>query len=126
VTIGSHTHGHWLLDRLAATDVGNDLDLSIELLGEHVGTSCDHFAYPKARPGSPAAEIAVRRRFRSAALATSRVNRPGRADLHRLWRTPVQRSDGFDDFTRKAAGGHRLEGELRAAVAGVRYRDAVR
>ena len=124
VTIGSHTHSHWLLDRLEPAAIAADLDRSIELIGEHLGVRPAHFAYPKALPGSPVAEIAVRRRFASAALAASRVNRPGHTDLHRIWRTPVQRSDGFEWFAAKAAGGLRLEGELRALVARVKYRGA--
>ncbi len=126
ITIGSHTHSHWLLDRLDPAAIADDLDRSIELISTHVGRPPRHFAYPKALPGSPQAEIAVRRRFASAALAASRVNRPGRTDLHRLWRTPIQRSDGFEFFTAKAAGGLRLEGELRAAVARVKYRGSTR
>lgn len=126
VTVGSHTHSHWLLDRLEPDAIDADLDRSIDLVGEHLGTAPTHFAYPKALPGSPTAEIAVRRRFASAALAASRVNRPGRTDLHRLWRTPVQRSDGFEFFAAKAAGGLRLEGELRALAARVKYRGASR
>jgi peptidoglycan/xylan/chitin deacetylase (PgdA/CDA1 family) len=126
VTIGSHTHAHWLLDRLDPDTMAADLDRSIELIGEHLGVDANHFAYPKAVPGSPSAEIAVRRRFASAALAASRVNRPGHTDRHRLWRTPIQRSDGFDNFARKADGGLRLEGELRSLTARARYRGADR
>ena len=126
LTIGSHTHAHWLLDRLDDGALAADLDRSIELIGEHLGVDANHFAYPKAVPPSPSAEIAVRRRFASASLAASRVNRPGRTDRHRLWRTPIQRSDGFDNFVLKADGGLRLEGELRSLTARVRYRDADR
>lgn len=122
VQIESHTHTHRLLDRLDAEAVGDDLDHSIDLIAEHIGTAPRHFAYPKAVPGSPEAEIAVRRRFDSAALARSRVNRPGVADVHRLWRTPVKRSDSHDVFAAKAAGGMRLDGELRALIARLRYR----
>ena len=122
ITVGSHTHSHWLLDRLDAHTLEQDLDRSIELIGEHVGHAPTHFAYPKALPGSRHGEIAVRRRFESAALAQSRVNRPGQCDLHRLWRTPVQRSDDMRYFSAKAAGGLRLEGELRALTAKVKYR----
>ena len=61
-----------------------------------------------------------------AALARSRVNQPSTTDLHRLWRTPIQRSDGFDVFAAKAAGGLRLEGELRDLVARIKYRGATR
>ncbi len=126
ITIGSHTHAHWLMDRLERSQLDDDLDRSIDLLREHLDVDPAHFAYPKAVPGSPAAEVAVRRRFRTAALANSRVNQVGRTDLHRLWRTPVQRSDGHDIFARKAAGGLRLEGELRSLTARARYRGADR
>ncbi len=122
VTIGSHTHTHPLLDRLDPTAVDDELDRSIGLIAEHLGAAPRHFAYPKALPGSPAAEVAVRRRFASAALARNRVNRPGRTDLHRLWRTPIQRSDDDTAFANKAAGGARLEGELRGLAAAARYR----
>jgi peptidoglycan/xylan/chitin deacetylase (PgdA/CDA1 family) len=126
VTVGSHTHTHALLDRADPSVIADELDRSIELIGEHLGTAPAHFAYPKALPGSAVAEAEVRRRFTTAALARSRVNPPGRTDLHRLWRTPIQRSDGFEFFAAKAAGGLRLEGELRALAARVKYRRASR
>jgi peptidoglycan/xylan/chitin deacetylase (PgdA/CDA1 family) len=122
VTIGSHTHTHALLDRADPGVIADELDRSIDLIGEHIGTPPAHFAYPKALPGSPEAQAEVRRRFTTASLARSRVNEPGKTDLHRLWRTPIQRSDGFEFFAAKAAGGLRLEGELRALVAKVKYR----
>jgi peptidoglycan/xylan/chitin deacetylase (PgdA/CDA1 family) len=126
VTVGSHTHTHALLDRADPAEIGAELDRSIELIGEHIGVAPAHFAYPKALPGSEAAEAEVRRRFTTAALARSRVNEPGTTDLHRLWRTPIQRSDGFDFFVAKARGGLRLEGELRDLVARIKYRGATR
>ena len=39
----------------------DELDRSIELIGERLGVDCEHFAYPKALLGSPAAEAEVRR-----------------------------------------------------------------
>lgn len=126
VTVGSHTHTHALLDRADPSVIADELDRSIDLIGEHLGSPPAHFAYPKALPGSAAAEAEVRRRFITAALARSRVNRPGKTDLHRLWRTPIQRSDGFEFFAAKADGGLRLEGELRALAARVKYRRASR
>ncbi|WP_051063113.1 polysaccharide deacetylase family protein [Ilumatobacter nonamiensis] len=122
IQIESHTHTHRLLDHLPADDLNEELDRSIDLIGEHIGTAPKHFAYPKAVPGSPQAEVAVRRRFESACLARSRVNKPGSTDLHRLWRTPVKRSDSDEVFASKAAGGMRLDGELRALIARMRYR----
>ena len=124
VTIASHTHNHLLLDRAEPAEIDDDLDRSIELIHSQLGDAPRHFAYPKALVGSAAAEIAVRRRFTSAAVASSRVNVAGRADVHRLRRTPIQRSDGFEHFVLKAAGGHRLDGQLRAVSATLRYRNA--
>ena len=71
--------------------------------------------------GSAAADRAVRERFASAALAGGRANRPGRTDVHRLARTPVQVSDGETWFRRKARGGLALEETIRRAVNRRRY-----
>ena len=116
VTIGSHTRDHPLLDRLDRAAVAEQLDTSIASITEHVGTAPRHFAYPKAVPGNAAAEIEVRSRFASAALAGNRVNVVG-GDLHRLTRTPVHRADSPETFARKINGGLRLEGSVREVVA---------
>ncbi len=120
-TIGSHTHGHLLLDRLPAGEVADELDRSIELLGAHLDDPVTHFAYPKAVAGSAAAEQAVRERFRTAVLAGTRANRPG-VDLHRLQRSPIQAADGQRWFRRKAGGGMHAEDDLRDRLNRVRYR----
>lgn len=121
VTVGNHTHRHLLLDRLDAGEIDAELDRANELLGEHLGAVPEHFAYPKAVAGSPAAEDAVRRRFRTAVLAGTRSNDRD-VDLHRLWRSPVQPSDGDRWFRRKAMGGLHLEDDLRRTVNRLRYR----
>jgi peptidoglycan/xylan/chitin deacetylase (PgdA/CDA1 family) len=123
VTVGSHTHDHLLLDRLPADRVEAELDRSIELLADHLGAPPRHFAYPKAVAGSPSAEAAVRERFRTAVLAGTRANQAG-ADLHRLWRSPIQPSDGERFFRAKADGGLGLEDDLRRAVNRFRHRSA--
>ncbi len=124
VNVGSHTHRHLLLDRLDPTQVADELDRSIELIGQHLGAAPSDFAYPKAVPGSPAAEQAVRSRFRSAALAGTHANPVGAADPHRLARSPIQRSDGLRWFHRKADGGLRLEDTLRRGLNRRRYATA--
>ena len=126
IAIESHTHTHALLDRLPEAAIADELDRSIDLIGEHIGTAPRHFAYPKAVPGSAAAEAAVRERFDSAALARNRPNRSGRTDLHRLWRTPIQRTDDLERFAAKSAGGARIEGELRHLHSRWKYRGATR
>jgi len=124
VDVGSHTHGHRLLDRLPDADVEGELDRSIALVEDRLGRTPQDFAYPKAMPGSPVADRAVRARFRSAALAGTRANRVGATDLHRLARSPVQRSDGMRWFRRKVAGGMALEDSLRRLANRRRYADA--
>lgn len=121
VDVGSHTHRHRLLDRLAAVEVADELDRSIDLIGEHLGRRPVDFAYPKAVPGSPAADWAVRERFRSAAVAGTRPNPFGSTDPYRLARSPVQRSDGMRWFRRKADGGMALEDGLRRRLNRRRY-----
>lgn len=121
VTIGSHTHRHMLLDRLAEAEIAAELDRSLELLGERLGIAARHFAYPKAVAGSPEAEQAVRERFTSAVLAGTRPN-PAGTDPHRLWRSPIQAADTPAWFRRKARGGMRGEDDLRRLANRVRYR----
>ena len=123
VDLGSHTHTHALLDRLPADEIDDELERSVDLIGEHVGIRAEHFAYPKAVPGSPAADAAVRARFASAALAGCRANRPG-LDAWRLARSPVQKSDGVKYFIRKVEGGMGLEDALRMGLNRHRYADA--
>jgi peptidoglycan/xylan/chitin deacetylase (PgdA/CDA1 family) len=116
VDVGSHTHHHALLDRLPAPEIAAELDRSTELIAEHTGARVAHFAYPKAIPGSPAAQAAVRERFRSATLAGTRANRYGTTDPYRVARSPIQVSDGMRWFRHKVAGGLGFEDTVRRAV----------
>jgi peptidoglycan/xylan/chitin deacetylase (PgdA/CDA1 family) len=122
LTIGSHTHTHRLLDRVDGPTAADELDRSSALLGERLGVAPTHFAYPKALPGSPAADAEVRKRFRTAALAGTHLNPWTGTDLHALARTPIQVTDGMRWFGRKADGGLRLEDQLRRRVR--RYAEA--
>ena len=122
VTVGSHTHTHRLLHDAPASVAEEELDRSTDLIGEQLGVEVRHFAYPKARPGSPDAERAVRARFVSAALSGMHSNRYGRTDPYRLARSPVQQTDGMRWFQHKARGGMRLEGDLRRLLDRRRYR----
>jgi peptidoglycan/xylan/chitin deacetylase (PgdA/CDA1 family) len=122
VTTGSHTHTHALLDRLTTAAIDEELDRSNDLIADQLGTAPTHFAYPKAVAGSAAADTAVRRRYRSAALAGTRPNPYGRTDPYRLARSPVQLGDGMRWFRAKAAGGMRLEDDVRSVANRWRYR----
>ncbi|HEX5587926.1 MAG TPA: polysaccharide deacetylase family protein [Acidimicrobiia bacterium] len=122
--VGSHTHSHALLDRLPPSEVPHELDRSIALIEEHVGVTPRHFAYPKAVAGSREADLAVRARFASAAIAGTRSNRYGTTDPHRLARSPIQVSDGDRWFRHKVDGGMALEDTLRRFANRRRYADA--
>jgi len=125
VTVGSHTHTHALLDRLPAPAIEDELDRADALIGEHVGGTVRHFAYPKAVAGSSPADAAVRVRYRSAALAGTRPNPYRATDPYRLARAPIQTSDGMRFFAAKVAGGMRVEDALRDAANRWRYRGQV-
>jgi peptidoglycan/xylan/chitin deacetylase (PgdA/CDA1 family) len=130
VDVGSHTHSHRLLDRTPPDVVADELDRSIDLIGEHLGRAAADFAYPKAVAGSADAARLVQERFRSAALAGTRVNpyRNGNGsratDRYRLARSPIQVSDGMQYFERKLAGGMALEDTVRRTLNRVRYAKA--
>lgn len=126
VTIGSHTHSHVLLDRLAPSEIDDELDRSIDLIGTNIGAEPRHFAYPKALSPSSAADAAVRARFDSAALAGTRPNLYGATDPFRLARSPIQVADGQRWFRRKAKGGLGLEDRLRERLLARRYASAQR
>ncbi len=126
ISIGSHTHGHILLDRVGATSAAADLDRSIGLIGEQLAVEARHFAYPKALAPTETIDAVVRARFVSAALAGGGTNRFGRTDLGRLARSPIVVADGLGWFARKARGGLRLEGALRARLDQRRYATATR
>ena len=126
VTIGSHTHTHALLDRLAPAEIADERDRSIDLIGSRLEVQARHFAYPKALLPSPQADAEVRARFDSAAIAGTRPNSYGETDVHLLTRSPVQRSDGMRWFRRKAAGGMGLEDRVRDIVNTRRYAHATK
>ena len=123
VTVGSHTHSHAVMDKLAPAEAEDELRRSRRLIEDRLQVSADHFAYPKG-VSDPTAEAAVRRHYRTAALADMGTNPYGRTDPYRLARSPIQASDGMRWFGQKLAGGMALEGKLRARMNRRRYASA--
>jgi peptidoglycan/xylan/chitin deacetylase (PgdA/CDA1 family) len=127
VDVGSHTHTHRLLDRVSPAEAADELDRSAGLIEERLGRPALDFAYPKAVPGTPDVARLVRDRFRSAALAGTRVNpyadarSTRRTDPQRLARSPIHVSDGMRYFARKLAGGMALEDSFRRVMNRARY-----
>jgi peptidoglycan/xylan/chitin deacetylase (PgdA/CDA1 family) len=56
VTIGSHSHGHQLLDRIALPAACDSIAHSMALLAEWCGRSVTHFAYPNGNYNAALAE----------------------------------------------------------------------
>lgn len=126
VDIGSHTHSHVLIDRAPAAVIDDELDHSCELIRDRLGVTPEHFAYPKALGDGVQADVAVRLRFRSAALAGGGSNVERLTNPYRLARQPVLAADNLETFSRKSLGGLRLEGVLRDQLDRRRYRHATR
>jgi peptidoglycan/xylan/chitin deacetylase (PgdA/CDA1 family) len=126
ITVGSHTHTHALLDRLAPNDAANEIATSSRLIEEHVGYSPAHFAYPKAVAPSSTVDRMIRDNYRSAALAGTRPNRQGYTDAHLLARSPIQVGDGMRWFEHKVAGGMAFEDDLRRTANRWRYANATK
>lgn len=122
ITIGSHGHAHRAFALLSPGEARADLDRATDLLGEHLGVTPRHFAYPHAVAPTPAVEVVVRTTFVSAALEGCGVNEVGRYDPYRLRRSAIQVSDGDRFFRRKVAGGLRLEAAVRGYRADRRAR----
>ncbi len=123
VSVQSHTHDHRLLHHTTSAETAEQLDRSIDAIGQQLGHAPRHFAYPKAVAGNSAARAAVASRFTSAALAGHRVNTSA-SHLQRLGRVPVSRADDLATFRRKVQGGLRAEGFARDVYGRVRYRKA--
>ncbi len=121
-TIGSHTHTHRVLAGATTQVAAEELDRSIATIEGHLGIPCRHFAYPKAIAPSAAADVVVRRRCHTAALAGNRANVAGTTDLHRLGRHALTVADDDASFARKLAGGMWLEGWLRERRDALRLR----
>lgn len=124
ITVGSHTHTHALLDRVDTATIVQELDWSIKLIQDRLGVTPEHFAYPKGlSPRNVPPEITSR--FRSTAIAGTRPNPYGATDPYRLFRSPIQSTDGLRWFRQKAAGGMKLEDDLRRLWNLKRYRRVV-
>ena len=107
VDVGAHTHSHRDLSRAPDDEAEREMVTSKELIEDHLGVQCRHFAYPWSY-SSPGAERAARRIFDSAALNWN-TNRGGKFDVHELGRTPILRSDSAPFFKAKIDGA--LDGE---------------
>lgn len=71
VTIGCHTHGHELLDRISPREAGETLRLSSDLLTRITGTHPRHFAYPNGNVNQVVRGIVQQSGFETAVTTAS-------------------------------------------------------
>lgn len=97
-TVANHTRSHARPELLSTAE----LDACNDDVEQHLGLRPRHYAYTWGVP-VPHMEPALRARFRSAATGQVGRNEPG-ADLVRLRRIPVRRTDPIDFFRAKLHG----------------------
>ena len=96
VTIGGHSHGHELLDRIPAGEARASVDRCRALLEDWTGRPVRHFAYPNGNHGGEVPALVAAAGFASATVLGQRLHRPG-DDSFRLPRLAIGR---YDDVTR--------------------------
>lgn len=96
VTIGSHSHGHELLDRIALDAARDSIARSLQLLREWTGQSVLHFAYPNGNHDAALAAALPSMGLHSAVTTRHGLWR-GEGSRYTLPRINVGR---FDDLAR--------------------------
>lgn len=103
VTVGAHSHGHELLDRIPLAAATESAARSRALLRDWTGQAVRHFAYPNGNH-TPALAAALRELgFASAAALDMGLARPG-FDRFALPRIGIGRYDGPARFRLRLAG----------------------
>lgn len=96
VTLGSHSHGHELLDEIALDAARDSIARSIALLQEWTGRRIEHFAYPNGNHNAALAAVLPGLGLKSAVTTKKGLWRRG-ASPYALPRVAVGR---FDDDAR--------------------------
>lgn len=103
VTIGAHSHGHELLDRIPLADARRSIDRSRALLRDWTGREIRHFAFPNGNHDPALCAAARALGLASAAILGERLAAPG-TDPFMLPRISVGRYDGPQRFRLRLVG----------------------
>lgn len=98
VTIGSHTHGHELLDQIPLDEALLSIDASCERLQAWTGKPVRHFAYPNGNSSVELVEALRRRGQFDSAVTTRPARCSARSDRLALPRIGVGRFDSLARF----------------------------
>lgn len=110
-TVGNHTASHARPEQVDEAE----LDRCSDAIESEIGARPHHYADPWGAR-HPRIEPALRARFRTAATGRVGRNSPS-ADLHRLCRIPVRRTDPIEFFRAKLGGGLVPERTYASVVA---------
>lgn len=106
VSIGSHSHGHELLDRLDRREVLASLETSRRLIEEMIGTAPDHLSYPNGNHDGEVAELARECGYHTAVAARGGAWSSAR-QRYAIPRVGIGRFDGRMRFKRLLASAAR-------------------
>jgi peptidoglycan/xylan/chitin deacetylase (PgdA/CDA1 family) len=95
VTLGSHTHGHELLDQVPLGDALRSIERSRELLRAWTGREVEHFAYPNGNHNASLADAVAGLGFRSA-VTTHQALWGASHRIHAIPRLGIGRYDGVE------------------------------
>lgn len=103
VTIGSHTHGHELLDQISLDIAGSSITQSRDLLEGWTGQDIRHFAYPNGNYTPDLMKTLYDLGFASATILEDRLMMPG-DPRQALPRIGIGRYDGMERFRLRMIG----------------------
>lgn len=115
LTVGAHTHTHRDLRTAGYQETRGEIEQSNTLIEQRLGVTPMHFAYPWGYWAEPA-HRAVSENYETAVLGAP--PRPTGFDPHRIYRFPVQLSDGTRWFPSRLRGGLLGEEWLRRRIRG--------
>ncbi len=121
-TIGAHTYTHADLSRMSVDKAKSELEDCDRLIESRLGFRPRHFAYPWGR-WAPAIQPLVVSRYETVTLGGPGKNPFIALDPSRLWRYPVNQSDGFWLFRARL---HTLVGRDTGSVREINRGKAMR
>jgi peptidoglycan/xylan/chitin deacetylase (PgdA/CDA1 family) len=103
VTIGSHSHGHELLDQIPLDDARESMARSRALLQDWTGQDVRHFAFPNGNHNAMLRDVVRNLGFETAAILEERLASP-RVDPFAVPRISIGRFDNWARFRLRLTG----------------------
>lgn len=94
-----HTCSHPKLTHIPVAQTRQEMLTSKQILEDHLGTPCHHFAYPYGDFNGPVMDLAKEVGYKTACSTRWGHNRPG-DDPYKLYRIGIRNQDRLSDFKR--------------------------